>query len=93
MDLRRFLDLYIAETGENVRLLQRSLLLLEKDPGGDAVGEAFRAAHTIKGMSAAMGYHAVADRAHALEDRLDEVRAGRSTPDSRLIDALLAEAD
>jgi hypothetical protein len=30
MDLRRFLDLYEAETQEHVRILQRSLLELER---------------------------------------------------------------
>jgi two-component system, chemotaxis family, sensor kinase CheA len=94
MDLRRFLDLYISESGEHVRLLQRSLLALERDDaGGDAVAEAFRAAHTLKGISAAMGYRAVADMAHQLEDRLDALRAGTLAADGGLIDRLLADAD
>jgi two-component system chemotaxis sensor kinase CheA len=93
MDLRRFLDLYISEAQEHVRLLQRSLLAIEEQPQSGAVDEAFRAAHTLKGISAAMGYSAVADRAHHLEDRLDDVRTGRVTADSSFIDRLLAEAD
>jgi two-component system, chemotaxis family, sensor kinase CheA len=93
MDLRRFLDLYVSETGEHVRLLHRSLLALEKDPDGGAIDGAFRAAHTIKGLSAAMGYGAVADLAHSLEDRLEEIRAGRIQPDAVLIDNMLEGAD
>ncbi|HSJ08363.1 MAG TPA: chemotaxis protein CheA [Longimicrobiales bacterium] len=92
MDLRRFLDLYISESEEHVRLLHRSLLSLEGD-GGAAVDEAFRAAHTLKGLSAAMGYAEVADLAHHLEDCLDGVRAGRIGVDAALIDRLLGEAD
>jgi two-component system chemotaxis sensor kinase CheA len=93
MDLRRFLDLYVSEAQEHVRLLQRSLLAVEDQPEGGAVHEAFRAAHTLKGISAAMGYTAVAERAHHLEDRLDDVRAGRITATPAFIDTLLTEAD
>jgi two-component system, chemotaxis family, sensor kinase CheA len=93
MDLRRFLDLYVAETGEHVRLLHRSLLRLEEEPAGDAVAEAFRAAHTLKGLSAAMGYGTVTHLAHGLEDRLDEIRAGRLQALPATIDAMLEQAD
>jgi two-component system chemotaxis sensor kinase CheA len=93
MDLRRFVDLYASETHENIRLLQRSLVEFETDAGTAAVAEAFRAAHTLKGISAAMGYQTVADLAHSLEDRLDAVRAGRLQPDADTVDALLAAAD
>ena len=91
MDLRKFLELYAAETQEHVRSLQRSLLALGEDAAG-AVDAAFRSAHTIKGLSAAMGYAAVADRAHALEDALDRVRHGAAA-DASLVDALLADVD
>ncbi|MBR9990535.1 MAG: chemotaxis protein CheA [Gemmatimonadetes bacterium] len=93
MDLRRFVDLYVAETHENIRLLQRSLVDLQADAPEGAVAEAFRAAHTLKGISAAMGYQTVADMAHRLEDSLDEIRAGRLDADAGLIDALLSAAD
>lgn len=93
MDLRRFVDLYVAETHENIRLLQRSLVELDTDAPEDAVAEAFRAAHTLKGISAAMGYEVVAGMAHDLEDRLDALRAGRVEAGRSVIDALLAAAD
>lgn len=93
MDLRRFVDLYVAETHENIRLLQRSLVELETDAGESAVAEAFRAAHTLKGISAAMGYQVVADMAHHLEDRLDALRAGTVQADHGVVEALLTAAD
>ena len=93
MDVRRFLDLYVSEAQEHVRLLHRSLLRVESDRDGAALGEAFRAAHTLKSLSAAMGFEAVARLAHELEDRLDGIRA-RSTPaDGATVDDLLAGAD
>jgi two-component system, chemotaxis family, sensor kinase CheA len=92
MDLRRFVDLYLTETQEHVRLLQRSLLALE---AGDesALDEAFRACHTLKSLSAAMGYTVPADIAHGMEDRLDEVRTGRVDLTGGFMDDLLAESD
>ncbi|HSJ24406.1 MAG TPA: chemotaxis protein CheA [Longimicrobiales bacterium] len=93
MDLRRFVDLYVSESREHVQLLQRSLLALEKQPAGPAVDQAFRAAHTLKGLAAAMGYGSVTELAHHLEDRLEEVRAGRLVPEPDLVDAMLADAD
>src|SRR5690606_2165604 len=85
--------LYVAETHENIRLLQRSLVELDASAPAGAVAEAFRAAHTLKGISAAMGYQGVADLAHHLEDRLDALRAGRVDADPGIVDALLAAAD
>jgi two-component system, chemotaxis family, sensor kinase CheA len=93
MDLQRYLDLYLAETEENLQLLNRRLVELEHAEGPAALEDAFRAAHTIKGMSAAMGFAAAVEQAHFLEDRLQEVRDGRATVDAPLIDALLAAAD
>src|SRR5512135_1244254 len=93
MELSRYLDLYLAESQEHVRELGRSLLELEAGAGTEAVSRAFRAAHTIKGMSATMGYRAVAELAHALEDRLAEIRDGKLACEAGVIDQLLASAD
>jgi two-component system, chemotaxis family, sensor kinase CheA len=92
MDLRRFFDVYVADTGDHVRLLQRSLLALERDRSGAALDEAFRAAHTLKGLAAAMGFDDVTGLAHGLEDRLETLR-GRALPAVLHVDALLADAD
>ena len=92
MDLRRFLDLYIAETQEHLRTLGRTLLELEAG-SVEAVAEAFRSAHTIKGLSAAMGYADVAQLAHVLEDTLARVRDGTMKTDAALVDSLLRQAD
>ncbi|MBI4409404.1 MAG: chemotaxis protein CheA [Gemmatimonadetes bacterium] len=93
MDLSRYLDLYLAETRERLRSLNRGLLELEAGGAAGALEEAFRSAHTIKGMSATMGFRAVAAVAHELEDRLEELRSGGRQLDTALIDALLARAD
>jgi two-component system, chemotaxis family, sensor kinase CheA len=94
MDLNRYLELYLSESHDHMRALMQGLLALES--GGNvknAVEEAFRAAHTIKGMSATMGFQSVTDICHQLEDRLDDVRAGRLQSTREVVDDLLARAD
>jgi two-component system, chemotaxis family, sensor kinase CheA len=73
MERSGYLDLYVTEAHEYMRTLQRGLLTLGEGAGRSALEEAFRAAHTLKGMSALMGYRAVGARAHQLEDRREEV--------------------
>lgn len=93
MDLRDFVALYVTETREHLRILDRALLAVERGEAGGAIDEAFRAAHTLKGLSATMGFRNAADQAHALEDRLHRVRTGELAADADVIDTLLAAAD
>jgi two-component system chemotaxis sensor kinase CheA len=57
------------------------------------VGAIFRAVHTIKGMSATMGYTSVAMLSHELETLLDRVRRGARTIDEALMELLFRSAD
>jgi two-component system chemotaxis sensor kinase CheA len=94
MELSQYAELFLSESREHVSAINHLLLTLESDPRSrDAVEGLFRAVHTIKGMSATMGYRAVADLAHEMEDLLDRVRMGRMTPDVELVDALFAACD
>ena len=94
MDRGRYLELYLSESQDHLLLLGQGMLALERGANpAAAVEEAFRAAHTIKGMSSTMGFNAVTDICHQLEDRLDDVRAGRLNPTREVIDELLARAD
>jgi two-component system chemotaxis sensor kinase CheA len=90
----RYAELFRTESREQLLAINRALLLLEQ--GGDAaepLGTIFRAVHTVKGMSASMGYGAVAEFAHHLESALDRVRTGRQMLTQELMDALFASAD
>lgn len=93
MELNRYLDLYLSESQDHLRLLNAALLALEEGEPGIAIEEAFRAAHTLKGMSGTMGFMAVTDIAHNLENILDQVRSGERNVDGPLIDELLAGVD
>ena len=57
------------------------------------MGAIFRAVHTIKGMSATMGFSPVASLSHELETLLDRVRRGARAIDEPLMDLLFRSAD
>lgn len=94
MELDGYIDLYLAESQENLRRLSQALLQLERaGPGPAVLDEAFRAAHTIKGAAAMMGFGEVAELAHTLEDRLDELRRSGRLVEGDTIDELLLLVD
>ncbi|HEU6450480.1 MAG TPA: chemotaxis protein CheA [Gemmatimonadaceae bacterium] len=94
MDLSKYADLFLSESREYLSAMNHHLLELEREPGAEEpVRAIFRAVHTVKGMSATMGYQAVADLAHELESVLDRVRRGEQRVTSALMDALFESAD
>ena len=82
MDLVKYRNLFLEESSDHLAEMSRALLVLEKDPtNGEAIDEVFRMAHSIKGMAGSLGYDAVTELAHKLEDRMDRIRAeGRVEP-------------
>ncbi|HEX6058107.1 MAG TPA: chemotaxis protein CheA [Gemmatimonadaceae bacterium] len=94
MDLSRYADLFLTESREHLSAINHALLELERTRGGaESVGAVFRAVHTIKGMSATMGYTAVAELAHEMESLLDRVRRGERAVTPVIGDALFRAAD
>ena len=94
LDLSRYLDLFVSEGREHAAALGAALLELDASPSSvDAITRAFRAVHTVKGMAAAMGFDALAERAHVMESALDPVRAGSERMTAPLLAHLLEEAD
>ncbi|HET7552391.1 MAG TPA: chemotaxis protein CheA [Gemmatimonadaceae bacterium] len=94
MDLSKYADLFLTESREYLSAMNHHLLELEREPGAEEpVRAIFRAVHTVKGMSATMGYQAVSELAHELESVLDRVRRGEQAVTSALMDALFESAD
>ncbi|MCL2767434.1 MAG: chemotaxis protein CheA [Synergistaceae bacterium] len=78
IDTNQYLGAFLDEASDNLKGLDDLTLELEKDPEDmSVVNGIFRTAHTLKGMSATMGFQNMASLTHALEDRLDEARSGR----------------
>ncbi|MEX2181979.1 MAG: chemotaxis protein CheA [Gemmatimonadaceae bacterium] len=94
MDPSRYAELFRTESREQLSALNRALLAIEQgEASRDQVDAIFRGVHTIKGMSATMGYGAVAEFSHELESLLDKVREGEQGISPDLMDALFAAAD
>jgi two-component system chemotaxis sensor kinase CheA len=94
VDTSRYADLFLTESQEHLSAINHALLDLERAPeSGEPVNALFRAVHTIKGMSATMGYAQVAELAHALETLLDQLRIGSRQVTAEVIDALFTASD
>jgi two-component system chemotaxis sensor kinase CheA len=94
MDVRQYADLFLSESRDHLSAYNHLLLEWEKDPAArETVGGIFRAVHTVKGMAATMGYAAVAELAHRLENLLDALRKGGQSPTAPLLDLLFRSGD
>ncbi|HET9595844.1 MAG TPA: chemotaxis protein CheA [Anaeromyxobacteraceae bacterium] len=92
---QKALSEFISEAQETIEALDRDLLGLEETRHGqeadpDRLNAVFRAAHSLKGLAAMFGVERMTRLAHALEDRLDDVRMGRRPLDPPTLDLLLA---
>lgn len=89
MDINQYMGMFLEESREHLQTLNNCLLDLENDPGSLAVlDEIFRSAHTIKGMSATMGFTTIAELTHEMENVLDLLRKGTLHADDDITDIL-----
>jgi two-component system chemotaxis sensor kinase CheA len=94
MDLPQYAELFLAESRDQLGTLNRVLLEWERQPDAtEPVVVIFRAVHTLKGMAASMGFHAVADLAHKAENVFDLLRRGDRAPSDELFELLFHTAD
>ena len=77
MKVSDYKALYASEAEEILRALENGVMGLEGSGDPKAcIDEIFRNAHNLKGMSGAMGFDAVVEASHALENVLDRCRRG-----------------
>ncbi|MFC7320466.1 chemotaxis protein CheA [Halobacillus campisalis] len=94
MDTNQYLEIFIDESNEHLQSINDQLLELEKNPNDLAiVGEIFRSAHTLKGMSATMGYQDLSNLTHKMENVLDGVRNDQIQVDSDMLDIVFDSVD
>ena len=75
-DLDAYRSLFVAESRENHEGIVSNLLILEQGTDSHAIDEIFRSAHSLKGMSASMGFMHMEEICHALEDVFSQIRNG-----------------
>ena len=94
MDLNQYLEMFIEESKEHLQSCSDNLLELEKNPSDLAiVNEIFRSAHTLKGMSATMGYEDLADLTHKMENVLDAIRNEKIQVNAEILDVVFESVD
>ncbi|OXS78569.1 chemotaxis protein CheA [Domibacillus enclensis] len=94
MDTSQYLEIFIDESKEHLQAMNEHLLQLEKDPENlSIVNEVFRSAHTLKGMSATMGYEDLANLTHKLENVLDAIRNQQISVTLDIMDTVFSSVD
>ncbi len=94
MEVNQYLEMFIEESKEHLQACSEHLLELEKNPDDLAiVGEIFRSAHTLKGMSATMGFEDLADLTHKMENVLDAIRNEKIHVTPEILDVVFESVD
>lgn len=94
MDMNQYLEVFVEESKEHLQNCNERLLDLEKNPDDlDIVNDIFRSAHTLKGMSATMGYDDLANLTHKMENVLDAIRNHQLTVTPELLDIVFEAVD
>ena len=94
IDRAELLQIFSAESEENLREMEVAFVQLESTPQDEETLQAiFRAAHTIKGNAAGLGFPALAKFAHGVEDVLDGLRTGATVLTTPLATILLQSVD
>ena len=75
MDVSAYLPMFLAEGREHLEGLNLAVVRIEETPDDpETVDEIFRIAHSLKGMSATMGFAGMAALTHAMEDVFELLR-------------------
>src|SRR5579862_4157225 len=93
-DMSAYLGVFLDEAADQLSLLERECVELESSPDPkELLQNLFRAAHTIKGASRAMGFIRIGDLTHEMENVLDALRNDRLPLSPPTVDALLGATD
>lgn len=87
-------ETFFQECEEQLGELETGLMAMEAgDADTETVNAVFRAVHSIKGGAGAFALDSLVRFAHLFETAMDEVRAGRLSPDATTMNILLRAAD
>jgi two-component system chemotaxis sensor kinase CheA len=92
-EMAQYLGVFLDEASEQLDVLERAILDLEHNSTAELLQEIFRAAHTLKGSSRAMGFISMGELTHAMEDVFDKLRHGELAVSHGLVDTLFQGLD
>src|SRR5215213_5115816 len=82
--------MFLAEGREHLQELNLAIVRIEEKPDDrETVDEIFRIAHSLKGMSATMGFAGMAALTHKMEDVFELLRQRTGGLERKVIDVLL----
>ncbi len=94
MELEEYLPMFLAESREHLEHLNLAIVRIEEHPEDrETVDEIFRIAHSLKGMSATMGFAGIAALTHKMEDVFELLRQRAGGIERKVIDVVLACLD
>jgi len=96
MDLKEkeYKELFIGEALDNYEELNNLITGLEKDPESlDKINAIFRITHTLKGNATGMGFEAIAEVSHVMEDLFDAVKSDEVTLEEGIFNDLFKAVD
>jgi two-component system chemotaxis sensor kinase CheA len=94
IDREALLQTFLAEAEETCVHMEQALVALEGRPGDEQLLHAvFRDAHTLKGAAGLVGFDAVRDLSHDLEDVLERLRKKTLAVSDGLVTLLLRSVD
>jgi two-component system chemotaxis sensor kinase CheA len=80
MDMSKYRTLFLKESDEHIDNLNAALVTIEQGKtDAETIHSIFRDVHSIKGMSASMGYEEIKFLSHKLETFLDRIRKNETT--------------
>src|SRR4051794_28473594 len=90
MDTSQYIQMFLAECREHLQELNLAVVRVEERPDDSAtVDEIFRIAHSLKGMSATMGFQGMAALTHEMEDVFELLRRRTDGLGREAVDVLL----
>lgn len=91
---KEYKEIFLAEALDNFEEINKVLTQLEKSPKDTGlINTLFRITHTLKGNANGMGYQAIGDLAHVMEDLFGEVRNRNFALNSEMFNALFKAVD
>src|SRR3954468_9457809 len=94
MEISEYLPMFLAEGREHLQELDLAVVRIEQRPDDQSsVDEIFRIAHSLKGMSATMGFNGMAALTHEMEDVFELLRQRKGGLERGAVDVLLDSLD